>query len=663
MTLRSGYLRGAETPFQLLVRVAAALGQGCETTTRDIATQLVRREMSFATPVLFHAGVRGGNLASCFLLSLEGHQDNVDGIWTTMKDLATVSSACGGLGIAASAIGSAAAEDTGGLLRRFLRPLNEMLVSVNPGQGKRRSSCAVYLEMHHPALLTFLEMRQTHGNPQARCHDLFSAVWVSDLFMQRARAGAAWSFIDARARLDELWGDAYATAYAAAERDATLVTHTMPAREVLRAVLDAQVNAGTPYVLFKDTANATSNQQNLGTIRCSNLCAEIVEFSSAAETAVCTLGSVSLPAFVRKGGGGGARGFDFAGLMRTARNLVRHLNEVIDVTTYPLESAQRSNLKHRPVGIGVSGLADVFFRLRVVVGSPEALQLDRDIFAALHYAAVEASVALAKEHGPYASFPGSPASEGKLQWDLWHEWHERRRGAVSGCVPPTEPPTAVGGGDEEAGGVGGGGGGGGGGVVELDWPNLRAAVKKHGLRNSLLTAAMPTASTAQILGNSESFDPIVAFMATRRTKCGDHLVINPPLRDRLQALGLWNANTIHLLLRDNGSVARLKGLSDDDKAIFRTAWEIKQRCLLEHAAARGPFICQSQSLNIFMKNHTAEKLTSLHFLSWKLGLKTSTYYLRVQDPSNALPITVSASAAAKASNDDAREEECLSCSA
>jgi ribonucleoside-diphosphate reductase alpha subunit len=483
----------------------------------------------------------------------------------------------------------------------MLRVFNNTARYVDQGGGRRNGSFAIYLEPWHADVEDFLKMKLNTGAEEERARDLFYALWISDLFMRRVEEDAEWSlFCPSEAPgLSDVWGAEFDALYTGYEAKG-VARKRVSARKLWFQILDTQMETGTPYLLYKDAANAKSNQQNLGTIKSSNLCTEIMEYSSPEETAVCNLASIALPAFV--GSAAGAT-FDFDALRKVVRVAVRNLNRVIDINFYPTVETKRSNMRHRPIGLGVQGLADVFAALRIAWESPEATELNQRIFEHVYYAAVSESVAIAAEDGPYETFAGSPMSAGKLQPDLW------------GIVPITQSDKT------------------------LAWDALRVAAAA-GVRNSLLVAPMPTASTSQILGYNECFEPFTSNIYTRRTLAGEFIVINRYLMRELMELGMWNDATKQAIIVKNGSVQGLPGLPDAVQARYKTAWEIPQKILIDMAAARGAFICQSQSLNLFMADPNYAKLTSMHFYAWKKGLKTGCYYLRTKAPVAAQKFTV-----------------------
>lgn len=472
---------------------------------------------------------------------------------------------------------------------------------VDQGGGKRKGSFAIYVEPWHADVFEFLELKKNHGKEENRARDLFYALWVPDLFMRRVEANGDWSLFcpNEAPGLCDVWGEEFDRLYERYESEGR-ARRTVKAQQLWTAVVDAQVETGTPYILYKDACNRKSNQQNLGTIRGSNLCTEIVQYTSPDEIAVCNLASVNLSKFVVADRPGAAPRFDLERLVEVTKVVTRNLNRVVDRNFYPVEQARRSNMRHRPVGIGVQGLADAFMLMRLPFESEGARALNRDIFEAIYFGAVTASVELAAAHGPYETYEGSPASKGQLQFDLWG-------------VEPS---------------------------ARWDWAGLKARMREHGLRNSLLVAPMPTASTSQILGNNEATEPYTTNIYTRRVLAGEFTVVNRHmLRDLVEA-GLWTPQVRNQLIADGGSLQRVKGVPAELKELYKTVWEIKQKTLLDMAADRGPFICQSQSMNVFMAEPTMARLTSMHFYGWKRGLKTGMYYLRSRPKADAIQFTV-----------------------
>ena len=537
-------------------------------------------------------------MSSCFLVGMKN--DSIDGIYDTLKTCAKISQSAGGIGLSIHnirATGSyiSGTNGTSNGIVPMLRVFNDTARYVDQGGGKRKGAFAVYLEPWHADIQDFLELRKNHGKEELRARDLFYALWIPDLFMQRVEEEGEWSLFcphDAPG-LAECWGPEFEALYTRYEKEGR-AREVMKARDLWTQILDAQIETGNPYMLYKDACNGKSNQQNLGTIQSSNLCTEIIEYTAPDEVAVCNLASLALPKYVIDGK------FDHQKLYEVTRVVTRNLNKIIDRNHYPVPEAERSNLRHRPIGLGVQGLADVFMLLRMPFESDEARQLNKEIFETLYFAACSASMELAQKEGPYETFAGSPASQGKLQFDLWG-------------VEPTE---------------------------RWNWSELRRNIQQHGLRNSLLVAPMPTASTAQILGNNECFEPYTSNLYTRRVLSGEFIVVNNHLLRDLVKLGIWNESLKNKLIAANGSVQDIPEIPADIRELYKTAWEIKQRTLIDMAADRGAFICQSQSLNIFMPNPTHAKLTSMHFYGWKQGLKTGMYYLRSKAAAEATKFTV-----------------------
>lgn len=609
---RSYLLRDATTgavverPQTMLMRVALGIHGADVDAALETYDLLSRRAFTHATPTLFNAGTRHPNLASCFLLPIE--DDSIAGIFSTNARCADISKGAGGIGFSVSNVRAAGAPigSTGGKTNGLLPMLKCFEATaryVDQGGGKRKGAFCAYLEPWHADVRVFLEMKKNHGAEELRARDLFYALWIPDLFMRRVEADAEWTLLCPSKCPDlvDLHGAAFDAAYAAYEATPGVPVATVKAQELWFAILDAQIETGTPFMLYKDACNLKTNQQNLGTIRSSNLCTEIVQYSSRDEIAVCNLASLSLPAFVA----GGA--FDHAALAHATRVLTRNLNRVIDRNAYPRPEARASNLRHRPIGLGVQGLADVFAVLGLAYDGPEAKALNRAIFETIYHASLDASCALAAADGAYASYAGSPASRGLLQYDLW--------GATRAV--------------EEAGGSG-----------RWDWKALKARIAAHGLRNSLLVAPMPTASTAQILGNTEAFEPFTSNIYVRRVLAGEFALVNKHLVRDLEARGLWTESLRHRLIAANGSVQGLDEVPAELKARYKTAWEMSMRTLIDLAADRGVFVDQSQSLNLFVAAPTHQKLSSMHFYGWKKGLKTGMYYLRTKAAADAVKVTV-----------------------
>jgi ribonucleoside-diphosphate reductase alpha chain len=556
------------------------------------------RWFTHATPTLFNAGTPKPQMSSCFLLTMK--DDSIDGIYDTLKQTAKISQSAGGIGLSihnvratGSYIGGTNGTSNG--IIPMLRVFNDTARYVDQGGGKRKGAFAIYLEPWHADIEGFLDLRKNHGKEELRARDLFYALWISDLFMKRVEENGSWSLFCPHEApgLGDTFGDEFEALYHRYEQEGR-ARKVIKAQDLWFAILEAQIETGTPYMLYKDAANKKSNQQNLGTIKSSNLCTEILEYTSADEVAVCNLASLALPRFVNEGK------FDFEKLYEVTYQVTRNLNRIIDNNYYPVEEAKRSNLRHRPIGLGIQGLADVFILLRLPFESDLAKMLNKNIFETIYFAAMTASKDLAIEQGPYETFAGSPLSKGQFQFDLWN-------------VEPSN---------------------------RYNWEALRAEVVKHGVRNSLLVAPMPTASTSQILGNNECFEPYTSNIYVRRVLSGEFVIVNKHLLKDLVQLGLWNDTMKNKIIAANGSVQQINEIPADIKALYKTVWEIKQRTLIDMAADRGAFICQSQSLNLFVDAPTVAKLTSMHFYAWKQGLKTGMYYLRTQAAAQAVQFTV-----------------------
>ncbi|MGX5691347.1 ribonucleoside-diphosphate reductase subunit alpha [Arcticibacter tournemirensis] len=603
-TLEKSYLlklegRIAERPQHMFMRVAVGIHK--EDIESAIKTYHLMSERWFthATPTLFNAGTPKPQMSSCFLLTMK--DDSIEGIYDTLKQTAKISQSAGGIGLSihnVRATGSyiSGTNGTSNGIIPMLKVFNDTARYVDQGGGKRKGAFAIYLEPWHADVFEFLDLRKNHGKEEMRARDLFYALWVSDLFMKRVEANEDWSLFCPHEApgLAECWGEEFETLYIQYEKEGR-ARKVIKAQELWFAILDAQVETGTPYLLYKDAANRKSNQQNLGTIKSSNLCTEIMEYTSADEVAVCNLASLALPRFVSEGV------FDHQKLYEVTYQATVNLNKIIDNNYYPVDEARNSNLRHRPIGLGVQGLADAFILLRMPFESEEAKQLNKDIFETIYYAAMTASKDLAVKDGAYESFKGSPLSEGKFQFDLW------------GVKP---------------------------GSGRWDWENLRLDVMNHGVRNSLLVAPMPTASTSQILGNNECFEPYTSNIYTRRVLSGEFIIVNKHLLRDLVDLGLWSNDIKNRIITANGSIQNISEIPQDIKELYKTVWEIKMRTIIDMAADRGAYICQSQSLNLFQNAPNAAKLTSMHFYAWKKGLKTGMYYLRTQAASQAVKFTV-----------------------
>ncbi len=602
-TLEKGYLlkingKIAERPQHMLMRVAVGIHREDLQAAIETYTLMSERWYTHATPTLFNAGTPKPQLSSCFLIQLK--DDSIDGIYDTLKQCAKISQSAGGIGLSIHNIRA-----TGSYIRGsngtsngvvpMLRVFNDTARYVDQGGGKRKGAFAIYLEPWHADILEFLDLKKNHGKDEMRARDLFYALWIPDLFMKRVDENGMWSlFCPNEAKgLSEVYGEEFETLYAKYEAEGK-ARKTMKAQDLWFAVLEAQIETGTPYILFKDAANKKSNQKNLGTIKSSNLCTEIMEYTSPDEVAVCNLASIALPRFVIDGQ------FDHKRLFEVTKVVTKNLNKVIDVNYYPIEEARRSNLRHRPIGIGVQGLADVFILLRTSFDSDEARWLNKQIFETIYFAAMTASMELAQMQGAYETYAGSPVSQGIFQYDMWG-------------VEPSD---------------------------RWDWVSLKEAVKQHGIRNSLLVAPMPTASTSQILGNNECIEPYTSNIYNRRVLSGEFIVVNKYLLKDLVDLGIWNGKLKEKVIANNGSVQNIEEIPQSIKEIYRTVWEIKQRSLIDMAADRGAFICQSQSLNLFIQEPNFAKLTSMHFHAWKTGLKTGMYYLRTKSAVDAIKFTV-----------------------
>jgi ribonucleoside-diphosphate reductase alpha subunit len=607
-----------ERPQHLFMRVAVAIHMPDLAAIQETYDLLSAKKMTHATPTLFNAGTPRPQMASCFLVRMR--EDSIEGIFDTLGQCATISKYAGGIGLSIHEVRAmnshiAGTNGTSNGLVPMLKVFSDMARYVDQGGGKRKGSVAVYLEPWHADVFEFLALRKNHGAEEARARDLFPALWVSDLFMRRVKDAGTWSLFcpNEAPGLHEVWGDAFEALYTRYEAEGR-ARRTLPAQTLWFAILESQVETGTPYLLFKDACNRKSNQQHLGTIQGSNLCTEIVQFTSKDEVAVCNLASISLPGFVKDGEADPAapaappRVFDWPAFEKVVAVAVRNLNKVIDRTFYPVPEARVSNLQHRPIGLGVQGLADVFAMLRLPYDSEAAATLNRDIFETMYYAALDASCALAARDGSYHTFVGSPASRNILQPDMW-------------------------GVDTKA-------------STRHDWAGLRERIAKFGLRNSLLVAPMPTASTAQILGNTEAFEPFTSNIFTRRTLAGEFVVLNKHMVQDLLARGLWTKPMRDAIVAHRGSVQLIPGFPEDCKPLYKTVWEMKMKSLIDLAAGRGPYIDQSQSLNLFVASPTTSLLTSMHFYSWQVGLKTGMYYLRTRPKADPVPVTVDAGLAA-----------------
>jgi ribonucleoside-diphosphate reductase alpha chain len=560
-----------------------------------------KKFFTHATPTLFNAGTPKPQMSSCFLLQMQ--DDSIDGIYDTLKQTAKISQSAGGIGLSIHNIRATGSyirgtNGTSNGLIPLLRVFNDTARYVDQGGGKRKGSFAMYLEPWHADVFDFLDLRKNTGKEENRARDLFYALWIPDLFMKRVEDDALWTLMDPNEcpGLFDSYGDDFEHLYCKYESEKK-GRKTIPARELWTKIMEAQIETGTPYMLYKDACNSKSNQKNLGVIRSSNLCTEIIEYTAPDEVAVCNLASIALPKYVNDGA------FDHQMLYDVTYKITKNLNEVIDQNYYPVPEARNSNLRHRPIGIGVQGLADAFINLRLPFTSPEARKLNKDIFETIYFSAVSASCDLAKIDGPYETFKGSPISKGEFQYNLW------------GIK------------DEELSG-------------RWDWSGLRKKIKKNGVRNSLLLAPMPTASTSQILGNNECFEPYTSNLYTRRVLSGEFIVVNKHLLLDLVNLGLWNEDVKNAIMANNGSIQTIEGIPDNIKLLYKTVWELSMKDIIDMSADRGAFIDQSQSLNLFVESPNMGKLTSMHFYAWKKGLKTGMYYLRTKAASSAIKFTV-----------------------
>ena len=602
-TLEKSYLlkidgKIVERPQHMYMRVAIGIHKTDIDSVISTYNLLSERWFTHATPTLFNAGTPKAQMSSCFLLTMK--EDSIDGIYDTLKQTAKISQSAGGIGLAihnvratGSYIGGTNGTSNG--IVPMLRVFNDTARYVDQGGGKRKGAFAIYLEPWHADVFAFLDLRKNHGKEEARARDLFFALWISDLFMKRVEADGDWSLFcpNEAPGLSDCFGTEFETLYTQYESEGR-ARKVIKAQELWFAICDSQIETGTPYMLYKDAANNKSNQQNLGTIKSSNLCTEIMEYTSPDEVAVCNLASLALPRFVINGS------FDMQKLYEVTYQATLNLNKIIDNNYYPVQEAEYSNLRHRPIGLGVQGLADVFILLRLPFESDLAKILNKNIFETIYFAAMTASKDLAIKEGAYETFIGSPLSKGIFQFDMWN-------------VQPS---------------------------TRWDWAGLRTDVMDHGVRNSLLVAPMPTASTSQILGNNECFEPYTSNIYSRRVLSGEFIIVNKHLLKDLVNLGLWNNEMKNRIIAANGSIQKIVEIPADIKELYKTVWEIKQRNLIDMAADRGAFICQSQSLNLFVDSPTISKLTSMHFYGWKKGLKTGMYYLRTQAATQAVQFTI-----------------------
>ena len=606
-TLEKSYLQKVdgvtiERIQDLLMRVSLGIHKNDITNVIKTYELMSSKYFIHASPTLYNAGTPRPQLLSCFLIGID---DSINGIYKCLGDCAAISKWAGGIGLHVSNIRgnnsyiNGTNGKTSGIVP-MLRVFNSTARYVNQG-GKRLGSFAIYLEPHHSDIMEFLELKKNHGLEEERARDLFYALWISDLFMERVKGNKLWSLFspDVCPDLEKVWGNEYRELYEKYEAEGKAVKQ-IPAQQIWFKICTSQIETGTPYILYKDSANRKSNQQNYGTIKSSNLCTEILEYSDDKEYACCTLSSICLPSFLKAD-----KTFDFVKLYEVAQIVTNNLNKIIDINYYPVPETELSNKRHRPLGIGVQGLADVFINMEIPFDSPEAAQLNKEIFAVIYYAGLHKSLELAKIHGHYETFKGSPLSEGKFQFDLWG----------------TEPITSVNG-------------------LELNWQSLKEEIITHGVRNSLLLAPMPTASTSQIMGYNECFEPYTSFLYTRSTLAGQFEVVNHKLLRDLIDLGLWCKELKNKMLLDDGSIQNIPEIPENIKAIYKNSWDLSNKTLIDMSADRGAYVCQSQSLNLSIAEPTFKSLSSMHFYSWKKGLKTGIYYLRTKPKTTAQKFTV-----------------------
>lgn len=633
-TLERSYLlkidgKIVERPQQMLMRVAVGIHFNDLDSVLETYNLLSEKWFTHATPTLFNAGTPKPQLSSCFLLTMQ--DDSIEGIYDTLKQTAMISQSAGGIGLSIHNIRATGSyikgtNGTSNGIIPMLRVFNDTARYVDQGGGKRKGAFAIYLEPWHADIYAFLDLRKNHGKEEMRARDLFYALWISDLFMERVEANEEWSLFcpNEAPGLADCHGEEFVKLYEKYEREGR-ARKVVKAQDLWFAVLESQTETGTPYMLYKDAANAKSNQQNLGTIRSSNLCTEIIEYTAKDEVAVCNLASISLPKFIINGK------FDHDKLFEVTKVATKNLNKIIDINYYPVPEARNSNMRHRPIGLGVQGLADTFALLRMPFDSEEAKGVNQDIFETIYYASLTASNEIAAEMGPYETYEGSPISKGVFQFDMWK-------------VKPSSG--------------------------RWNWEELKQNIMKHGVRNSLLVAPMPTASTSQILGNNECFEPYTSNIYTRRVLSGEFIIVNKHLLKDLVELGLWNDDMKNELIASNGSIQNINGIPQHIKDLYKTAWELSQKTIIDMAADRGAYICQSQSLNLFIENPNFGKLTSMHFYAWKKGLKTGMYYLRTQAASSAIKFTVDTKKLSEQSQEEKVSDmtcslddpdECLAC--
>ena len=604
-TLEKSYLlkldgKVIERPQHMLMRVAVGIHKDDINSVLETYNLLSEKWFTHATPTLFNAGTPKPQLSSCFLLTMK--DDSIDGIYDTLKQCAKISQSAGGIGLSIHNIRGTGSyiKGTNGVSNGIIPMLRNFDMTaryVDQGGGKRKGSFAIYIEPWHSDIFEFLQLKKNHGKEELRARDLFYAMWIPDLFMKRVESNEEWSLFspDEAKDLHETYGEEFEKLYEKFEKEGK-ARKTVKAQDLWFEILESQIETGNPYILYKDAANKKSNQKNLGTIKSSNLCTEIIEYTSPDEVAVCNLASIALNKFVKDD-----LTYDHQKLYEITKVITKNLNKVIDVNYYPVEEAKNSNLRHRPIGIGVQGLADAFILMRQSFDSPEAKKLNSEIFETIYFAAMESSMEIAQKEGPYKTYEGSPVSKGIFQFDMW------------GIVPDSK---------------------------RWDWTKLKREVKKHGVRNSLLLAPMPTASTSQILGNNECFEPYTSNIYTRRVLSGEFIVVNKHLLKDLINLNLWDDSMKDRLMEANGSVQGISEIPDNIKQLYRTVWEVSQKSIIDMAADRGAYICQSQSMNIHMQDANFGKLTSMHFHAWKKGLKTGLYYLRTKAAADAIKFTI-----------------------
>ncbi len=591
----------AERPQHMLMRVSVGIHPDDIEAAIETYHLMSKKYFTHATPTLFNSGTPKPQLSSCFLLSMQ--DDSIEGIYDTLKQTAKISQSAGGIGLSihnVRATGSyiAGTNGTSNGIVPMLRVYNDTARYVDQGGGKRKGSFAIYVEPWHADIFDFLELKKNHGKEEMRARDLFYAMWIPDLFMKRVEENGKWTLMcpNECPGLYDCHSDKFDKLYVKYEKEGK-GRKTINARELWEKILESQIETGTPYMLYKDAANRKSNQKNLGTIRSSNLCTEIIEYTSKDEIAVCNLASISLPMFVKEGR------FDHQELFEVTKRVIKNLNKVIDRNYYPVKEAENSNMRHRPVGLGVQGLADAFIKLRLPFTSEKAKELNQEIFETLYFASLTSSMEISKIDGPYDSYKGSPISNGELQHNMWGIEDKDLSG-------------------------------------RWDWTSLRKDIKKYGVRNSLLMAPMPTASTSQILGNNECFEPYTSNIYTRRVLSGEFIVVNKHLLNDLVNLGLWDEEMKQELMRANGSIQHIETIPMEIRNLYKTVWELSMKDIIDMSRHRGYFIDQSQSLNLFMEGATMSKLTSMHFYAWKSGLKTGMYYLRTKSAVDAIKFTV-----------------------